>query len=114
MTKMTEGKKNGRGRPRLAPLPVLEPIQRPSDAPGFETGRDAFMRIAEKRINGLLAKLDTLSKLASSKSRYDYTDEDVEQIRVTLVGAVNKACDRLRRSRAKPEFKFVRGADAGA
>jgi hypothetical protein len=109
------GKSNG---PKAAPDPVVEITKPPTDtgrpSKGFETGRDAFMRIAEKRVNGLLGKLNTLAKLASGKSKYGYTDGDVEQIRSTLVNAVNATADRLRRKPIQDGFSFERGKDAGA
>lgn len=106
-----QGKGNGRGRGRspIVELPVAE-SEPARGAPTYETGRHAFLRIAERRMNDLLAKLATLGKLSSSKTKYGYTDEDVEQIRVTLINAVNATCDRLRRVPSKPGFKFSRGS----
>jgi len=40
----------------------------------------------------LLNRLNTLSKLASGKSKYGYTDEDVQQIRTTLINKENRHC----------------------
>ena len=97
---------NGRGRP-ASPFP-------PAKEEPAESGRDAFMRIAEKRMNSLLTKLNTLSKMASGKSKYGYTDSDVEHIRLTLVKAVNATADRLRRKSVPSGFTFEKGADADA
>jgi hypothetical protein len=79
-----------------------------------ESGREAFMRIAEGRVSSILAKLNTLAKLSSGKSKYGYTDGDVEYIRETLIKAVNSACERLRRKPVKEGFRFEKGHDASA
>ena len=79
-------------------------------APVEESGRDAFMRIAEGRMNRLLGSLNTLAKMASGKSKYGYTDEDVEHIRDTLTKSVNAACDRLRKKAMRENFSFERDA----
>lgn len=111
---ITEEKKNGRGRGRppitvnVVSDAIVDRAAKAAPAPTPESGRKAFMRIAERRMNDLLAKLTTLGKLSSSKSKYGYTDDDVEHIRATLINAVNATCDRLRRVKAKPGFKFAR------
>ena len=80
-----------------------------------ETGPEAFMRIAELRINSLLDKLNTLAKLSSGKGKYGYTDEDVEYIRQTLIKAVNSTAERLLRKPVKEGFTFEKEAkDASA
>lgn len=101
------GHGRGRGRPRAEPIPPVmdeEPAER-------ESGRATFIRIVERRINGIIDKLGTLAKVASGKSKYGYTDADVEFIRGTLIKAVNATCDRLRRKPPKGGFKFTRGPD---
>ena len=116
-----KGNGPGLGRPPLAaaqkpkPEAVAIEIEESPEAQS-ESGRAAFMRIATKRINFVIDRLNTLSKLSSGKSKYGYRDEDVEYIRNALLVAVNKACDRMRRKPlAKGGFSFERrGEDAGA
>ena len=105
---MNEQKKNGRGHGRPC---TKEPAAASFVARDVETGNQAFTRIAERRVNDILQKLNTLGKLKTSRSKYGYTNEDVEQIRITLVNAVNNTADGLRRTSAKPGFKFVKGID---
>lgn len=45
----------------------------------METKHDKFKRVASKRVNEILAKIDTLGN-CSNKNTYDYTDEDVKKI----------------------------------
>lgn len=44
-----------------------------------ENKHDKFKRIATKRVNDLLDKLDILGN-CSNKSNYSYTDEDIQKI----------------------------------
>ncbi len=44
-----------------------------------ETKRDKFVRIAEARTNKILEMMRLLGN-CSSKSNYDYTDEDIKKI----------------------------------
>ena len=44
-----------------------------------ETKRDRFVRIAEARTNKILEMMRLLGN-CSSKSNYDYTDEDIKKI----------------------------------
>ncbi len=46
---------------------------------GSETKRECFVRLAEARTNKILDMLRLLGN-CSSKSNYDYTDEDVKKI----------------------------------
>jgi hypothetical protein len=87
---------NGRGRGR----PSLDK---------FETGREAFERIASGRVNRIIGRLNGLAKLSSGRSKYGYTDKDVEHIRKALIEGVNASCDRLRRQPAHAEFHFDQG-----
>jgi hypothetical protein len=101
-------KGNGRGRPAT-------PVSEVSKVHPVESGREAFNRIASYRVNGIIAKLNTLAKLSSGKARYGYKDEDVELVRKTLIEAVHKTCDRLRRKPSPEGFSFERkGEDATA
>lgn len=104
----TAKRKNG-------PVHVTPPTPTPASVPA-ETGQETFRRIATGRVNQILEKLNTLSKLASGKSRYGYTDEEVEHVRKNLIKGVNAACDRLRRKPlTKGSFSFdPKGEDAGA
>ncbi len=45
----------------------------------MESKRDKFIRLAEARTNKILSMLRLLAN-CSSKSNYDYTDEDVREI----------------------------------
>ena len=113
MARTTVEKDNGSRRGRRAEEVQVELPPSPSV---FETGQAAFKRIASKRVNNILDKLNTLAKLTSGKGKYGYTDEDVEYVRKTLIKAVNSACDRMRRQPVpKGGFSFERKSeDAGA
>lgn len=45
----------------------------------MESKHDKFKRVASKRVNEILAKVDTLGNCAN-KNTYDYTDEDVRKV----------------------------------
>lgn len=45
----------------------------------IEEKRDRFIRIVERRVNRILADLDSLAK-CSNRKNYDYSDEDVKKI----------------------------------
>jgi hypothetical protein len=115
MARTTANKGNGRGRGRASHPIVSDDLPPPPKAEAkFETGGEAFRRIATKRVDNVLKKLNVLAKLASGKYKYGYTDKDVEHIRASLLVAVNAACDRLRREPpAKVGFTFDR-PDAAA
>lgn len=91
-------KANGRGPGRPAR----------TSPPMDESNRERFTRIAEPRVNKVLAMINTIGKLASGKSKYDYNDADVEAIRATLIDGVNKMAIKLRREAQKPGFTFGR------
>lgn len=119
MTRTTpeEKKGNGKGRGRPAAPVVDETVSTTAKTkaqPRYESGQEAFMRIATGRVNGILEKLSTLAKLSSGRTRYGYSDADVEFIRKTLVEAVNAGCDRLLNKPVKGNFSFRRSTDAGA
>jgi hypothetical protein len=44
-----------------------------------ESKHDKFKRVATKRVNDIISKIDTLSN-CSNKSAYEYTDEDISKI----------------------------------
>ena len=122
MTRTTIEKDNGRGRGRGKAVPIVsnaEEVKRDftkfTQTPEAEeakikaTGQEDFKRIATGRVNAIVGKLNTLAKLVSGKSRYGYSDEDIERIRKHLIEAVNSACDRLlRKPPAKGGFSFDR------
>lgn len=98
---------NGRGRKAAAAAEIVAPPR--ESAAKFETGRDAFERIASDRVNRIINRLNGLSRMAGGRSKYNYTDRDVEHIRKALIEGVNAACDRLRRQPAQGGFCFDRG-----
>jgi hypothetical protein len=56
-----------------------------------ETKRERFVRIVERRVNGILSSLDSLGK-CSSKKNYDYNDEDIKKI----FGEIDKKCKEVK------------------
>ena len=44
-----------------------------------ESKHDRFKRVATKRVNDILSKIDTLSNL-SNKSAYNYTEDDISKM----------------------------------
>lgn len=55
--------------------------------------RERFERLAEKRTQGVIKKLDILANCANEQ-RYDYSDEDIEKI----FDAIGR---KLRKTRSK-------------
>ena len=58
-----------------------------------ETKRDAFVRLAEKRTNGVIERIRILGNCANPYA-YEYTDDDVRK----MFGAIER---ELRAARAK-------------
>jgi hypothetical protein len=58
-----------------------------------ETKRDAFVRLAEKRTNGVIERIRVLANCANPYA-YEYTDEDVRK----MFGAIER---ELRAARTK-------------
>lgn len=108
------GNSKGRGRPAAPVVDETVSKAKTQPQPRYESGQEAFMRIATGRVNGILEKLSTLAKLSSGRTRYGYSDADVEFIRKTLVEAVNAGCDRLLNKPVKGNFSFRRSPDASA
>jgi CHASE1-domain containing sensor protein len=61
-----------------------------------EDKRDRFERLAEKRTNAVLKKLDILANCAN-RNRYEYNEEDIEKIFKTIRKKVRET---------QSEFKF--------
>ena len=54
----------------------------------METKREKFVRLAEKRMNGILKGIDLMKNL-SNANNYEYSAEDLSKIVKTLRSAVN-------------------------
>ncbi len=63
---------------------------------GEEDKRERFERLAEKRTNAVLKKLDILANCAN-RNRYEYDEEDIEKIFKTIRKKVRET---------QSEFKF--------
>ena len=61
----------------------------------LENKRQKFVRLATKRTNLVLKKLDVLSKL-SNRGNYEYTDEDVDKVFAAIREKVDEAQDTFR------------------
>ena len=61
-----------------------------------EDKRERFERLAEKRTNAVLKKLDILANCAN-RNRYEYDEEDIEKIFKTIRKKVRET---------QSEFKF--------
>ena len=70
----------------------------------METKREKFIRLAEKRVNGVIRELELIGNL-SNKSNYDYDDNDVEKIIKALKKAVSDLDSKFT-SKAKNNFKL--------
>jgi CHASE1-domain containing sensor protein len=71
-----------------------------------ETKRQKFVRLANKRTNAAVAKIDLLGNLASGQ--YESTTADVEQIETALYNAVDAAMKRFGKMTSdKPEFALA-------
>ena len=68
----------------------------------METKRERFVRLAEARTNKILDMLRLLGN-CSSKSNYDYTDEDVKQIFAALEKELKNTKNRFMGIEAKEE-----------
>lgn len=68
----------------------------------METKRERFVRLAEARTNKILDMLRLLGN-CSSKSNYDYTDEDVKQIFAALEKELKNTKNRFLGIEAKEE-----------
>lgn len=67
-----------------------------------ETKRERFVRIAEARTNRILDNMRLLGN-CSSKSNYEYTDEDVRKIFATLEKELKQTKNRFLGGDAKEE-----------
>ena len=56
----------------------------------FETRSAKFVRIAEKRVHGIIRSIEVLQQLAN-KNNYDYTDEQRIRIFRAIKSAVSEA-----------------------
>lgn len=67
-----------------------------------ETKRERFVRIAEARTNRIIDNLRLLGN-CSSKSNYEYTDEDIKKIFGAIEREVKATKNRYLGVEAKPE-----------
>lgn len=68
----------------------------------METKRERFVRLAEARTNKILEMMRLLGN-CSSKSNYEYTDEDVKQIFTALEKELKNTKNRFLGIEAKEE-----------
>lgn len=69
---------------------------------GKETKRERFVRLAEARTNKILEMMRLLGN-CSSKSNYEYTDDDVKQIFAALEKELKNTKNRFLGIEAKEE-----------
>ncbi len=76
--------------------------------PMEETRRDKFLRLGLSRTNRVLNSIRLISNLASPN--YDWTEADIEAIRLSVNSALNHALARFDRTKKMelPPFKFER------
>ena len=70
----------------------------------IESQRDAFVRLANGRVNRLLASLDSLGKLATRRSAY--SQEDVSRIEKRLRAKVDEVMIGFKSSGGSGNQKF--------
>ena len=68
----------------------------------METKRERFVRLAEARTNKILEMMRLLGN-CSSKSNYEYSDDDVRQIFTALEKELKNTKNRFRGIEAKEE-----------
>ena len=73
------------------------------EAPANETKGEKFLRLAPPRVNKIINGINSLKKL-SSKSSYDYSEEQVEK----MISAIRAALDDCEQS-FKPKEKKENG-----
>jgi hypothetical protein len=64
------------------------------------SNRDKFIALAERRVNKALAQIQSVGKL-SNRSRYEYSDEDVDKIISALKDEVNNIEEGFRKGDRK-------------
>ena len=70
----------------------------------MENKREKFVRLAERRVNGVIRELELIGNL-SNKSNYDYDKEDIEKIIRTLKKSVSDLETKFT-SKTKSNFKL--------
>jgi len=70
-----------------------------------EIKHDKFKRIATKRVNDLLKKLDLLEN-CSNKSHYDYTAEEISKIFSTIDVRLKEVKQSFKSNQPSTEFKL--------
>ena len=70
-----------------------------------ETGREKFVRLANKRVNNAIKALELIGNL-SNRSNYDYTQEDEDKIFLALNRELKACRDRFNSVGSKRESKF--------
>ena len=71
-----------------------------------ETKRQKFVRLATKRTNLVIKKLDVLGKL-SNRGNYSYNEKDVEQIFIAIHQKIDEVKDMFGGRRPSRMFRLV-------
>ena len=71
----------------------------------METKRDKFIRLAEKRMDGILKGIELMGNLSNSNN-YEYTKEDLNKIIKTLKSAVSDLEHKYNASSRVKKFKL--------
>lgn len=71
----------------------------------MENKKQKFIRLANKRVNNALKKLDLIENL-SNKNTYDYSEEEVKQIINALDDKVKGLRNRFLRGLDNKKFKL--------
>lgn len=91
-----------------APIEIADPhpddVEQP--APAGETKSDAFKRLARQRMTNAIAKIRLIGNLSSTAS-YEYTEEQIEQMKNALIEEIAIAFGRFtKKDKDKPLFDF--------
>lgn len=71
----------------------------------METKRDKFVRLAEKRMDGILKGIELMGNLANTNN-YEFTEEDLNKIVKTLKSAVSDLEHTYNAASGKKKFKL--------
>ena len=66
-----------------------------------ENKHDKFKRLASKRVNDLMKKIKNIGNLSSAN--YEYSDEEVEKIFLSLQEALDNAKAKFQKGKAKKD-----------
>ncbi|MGI9558843.1 MAG: hypothetical protein ACR2NQ_04165, partial [Thermodesulfobacteriota bacterium] len=72
----------------------------------METKRDKFVRIANKRVNNTITKINLVGGL-SNRSNYEYTEADVKKIFSALDNALDQAKKKFQPKKGQDEFRLA-------